>query len=316
MRWLTDAGPEELRSLIDRGEFFWLDLARPTRERVAKLAEAGVDPEAAERALRFGEVPQLRLFHGHARLVFYGAEPTPAGSAEPVEVHIYVSPEWVVTVREQPCRALDNLRGELDDSPPAAKVDVVARVLGALAGSFAGLMDSVDEAVQQLDEAAAQGSRPAPELRHDLLDRRNRLIRARRLARRQRDFVERAVAEIQELPGFDPSQHHELRDVASQMIRVADRVDDALDRVATALDLLNSAVANRLNASMERLTVVATIFLPLTVVTSFFGQNFGWMVNQIDSLAAFLVLGVGLFAGSGLIIYMWMRSREERPEGG
>ena len=317
MRWLTDAGPEELRSLIDGGEFFWLDLVRPTWEQVSKLVDAtGVDPEAAKRALHFGETPQLRLFHGHAQLVFYGAEPSPTGPAEPIEVHVYVSPEWVVTVREQSCRALEDLPGELDYSPPAAKEAVVARVLGALAGSFEVLMESVDEEIQRLEEAAAQESRPAPELRHEILARRSRLVRARRLVRRQRDFVERAVAEIQELSGFDPGQRHQLHDVAGQMIRVADRVDDALDRLATALDLLNSTVANRLNVVMERLTVVATIFLPLTVVTSFFGQNFEWMLNRIDSLAAFLVLGVGLFAGSGVIIYMWIRSRLQRPEGG
>jgi magnesium transporter len=93
------------------------------------------------------------------------------------------------------------------------------------------------------------------------------------------------------------------------MIRVADRVDDALDRLAVALDLLNSSVANRTNAIVERLTVVATIFLPLTVVTGFFGQNFGWMIERMKGLAAFLILGVGVFAASGLLIYLWIRAR-------
>lgn len=99
------------------------------------------------------------------------------------------------------------------------------------------------------------------------------------------------------------------------MIRVADRVDDALDRLATALDMLNASVANRLNAIMERLTVVATIFLPLTVVTGFFGQNFGWMTSRINSLADFLVLGVGLFFGSALLISMWIRARLMKADG-
>ena len=141
-----------------------------------------------------------------------------------------------------------------------------------------------------------------------------RLLRARRLVRRQRDYVERAADEIRNLAGFDPGQHHQLRDVAGQMIRTADRIDDALDRLANALDVLNSTVANRLNTAMERLTVVATIFLPLTVVTGFFGQNFGWMLDRIDSLAAFLVLGVGVFAVSGLVIYLWIRARLTRAD--
>jgi hypothetical protein len=72
LRWLTHATGEEGRSLLERGDFFWLDLVRPPREYVDELAAvSGVDPEAVERALRFGEVPQLRLYRGHAQLVFW-----------------------------------------------------------------------------------------------------------------------------------------------------------------------------------------------------------------------------------------------------
>jgi len=310
VRWLSDASPEELRSLLERGEFFWLDVVRPTPEYVAELSEAGgIDPEAARRALRFGEVPQWRLFHGHAQLVFYGVQPIVGGLPEPIEVHVYVSDRWVVSVREQSCRALEELPGVLADDPPAANEAVVARVLGALAGSFAGLMETVDEEIEQIDEQAAEGGRPAPELRREILARRDRLVRARRLVRRQRDYVEQAADEIRDLPGFEQGERHELRDVAGEMIRVADRLDDAIDRLAAALDLLNSSVANRTNAIVERLTVVATIFLPLTVVTGFFGQNFAWMTERMQSLAAFLILGVGVFAASGLLIYLWIRAR-------
>jgi magnesium transporter len=66
---------------------------------------------------------------------------------------------------------------------------------------------------------------------------------------------------------------------------------------------------------MERLTVVATIFLPLTVVTGFFGQNFGWMIERIKGLAAFLILGVGVFVVSALLIYMWIRARLMHSDG-
>jgi magnesium transporter len=254
-------------------------------------------------------VPQWRLFDGHAQLVFYGVQPIVGGLPEPIEVHVYVSDRWVVSIREQSCRALEELPDELADDPPAANEAVVARVLGALAGSFAGLMETVDEEIEQIDEQAAEGGRPAPELRREILAGRDRLVRARRLVRRQRDYVERAADEIRDLSDFEPGQRHELRDVAGEMIRVADRLDDAIDRLAAALDLLNSSVANRTNAIVERLTVVATIFLPLTVVTGFFGQNFGWMIERMKGLAAFLILGVGVFAASGLLIYLWIRAR-------
>jgi magnesium transporter len=305
---------EDLLRLVHEGEFFWLDLVGPTQKQIDRLVELiGLDHAAAGRALRFGEHPQLRRFRDQIGLVFFGAEVPSRGPAALIEVHVYVSGNWIVTVRNRACRALEELRAELHAAPAPTEEVVVARVLATLADTFDDLMDPVDDAIAELERRVEdeRTSAPVRTLRADILRRRGRLFRARRMVRRQRDYIERAETEITQLHGLEHGQRHDLRDVSGQMIRVSDRIDDALDRLAATLDLLNSTVANRLNAIMERLTVVATIFLPLTVVTSFFGQNFGWMVNRIDSLAAFIVLGVGVFVLSGVATWMWVRSRLE-----
>jgi magnesium transporter len=308
VQWLTQASREEFERLLAADEFFWLDLEHPSREQVEAV---GLDPEAIERALEFGRPPELRRYREHVGLVFYGAQP-----GELIEVHVYVSGRWVVTVHEQPCPPLDELRHDLAQAPPPAEESVVGRVLEALAGSIEDLIDPTDEQIERLESQAVEieeGRVAAVELRREILERRGRLLRSLRVVRRQRDYIDRTVDELDELPGLQPSQHHELRDVASQMIRLADSVDSSLDRLAAALDLLNSSLSNRMNAIMERLTVVATIFLPLTVVTGFFGMNFAWLVRHIDSFGAFLGFGIVLLAGSGVGIYVWVRSRLEGP---
>jgi magnesium transporter len=60
------------------------------------------------------------------------------------------------------------------------------------------------------------------------------------------------------------------------------------------MDVFLSTVSNRLNVVMKQLAVIATIFLPLTFVTGFFGQNFGWLVGHIGGWPAFLGLGIGI----------------------
>jgi magnesium transporter len=311
VRFLTQASADELRGLLAKDEFFWLDLVQPGPAEVRQLVGAiQLDAAAADRAIDFGRPPELRRYQDHVGLTFYGAEGTHL-----VAVHVYVSGDWVLTLRDGPCSALDELRDELSDGPPPAEESVVGRVLSALAASLDDLIDPFDEQVERLENQASdvEDGRASPgPLRREILSSRSRLLRSLRIVRRQRNYIDRAVDELNDLPGLQQSEHHELRDVAGQMIRVTDGVDDALDRLAAALDLLTSSVANRMNAIIERLTVVATIFLPLTVVTSFFGQNFAWMVGQIDTAAAFFVFGIGLLALSGLGIYLWTRRNVER----
>ena len=78
-----------------------------------------------------------------------------------------------------------------------------------------------------------------------------------------------------------------FRDIYDHLIRISDLIDTYRDLLTSSMDVYLSTVSNRLNAVMKQLTIMATIFLPLTFVTGFFGQNFGWMVGHIRSAGIF-----------------------------
>jgi len=75
------------------------------------------------------------------------------------------------------------------------------------------------------------------------------------------------------------------------------------------MDVFLSTVSNRLNIVMKELAVIATIFLPLTFITGFFGQDFGWLVRNIDGWPAFLVLGLGIEILAISILMMFFKRR-------
>jgi magnesium transporter len=65
------------------------------------------------------------------------------------------------------------------------------------------------------------------------------------------------------------------------------------------------------NATIERLTILATVFLPLTFVTGFFGQNFGWLVGNIGTAADFVSYGIGGLVVPLVLLYLWLRPRRQ-----
>jgi magnesium transporter len=96
-----------------------------------------------------------------------------------------------------------------------------------------------------------------------------------------------------------------FRDVYDHLFRLAETIDAYRELSTGAIHVYMSAASNRLGNVTKQVTVIATVFLPLTFITGFFGQNFGWMVERVDSALAFFVLAIGvqLAAIGALVVY-------------
>ena len=114
----------------------------------------------------------------------------------------------------------------------------------------------------------------------------SRLSRMRLRMGPQRGVFERISEEIEQITGLGADSEHYFERIDQQLIRLIAAIDAAGDALTKLIDL-------RLNETIYWLTVVSTIFLPLTFITGFFGMNFTWMVDQIDTALAFVLLGIG-----------------------
>lgn len=309
MRILDRIEPEEIGELLRRDEYFWLDLTGPAEAEIAQLKEVfGFHPLALEDTLKRGQRPKLDDFGEFMFLVYYGVEESAEGEPESVEVHAFLSGGYIVTTHSQRCGALEEVRERLQAQPPRSEQFVVYRVLDGLTDTFFPVLDRLDDQIEALDEEVFD--RATPQQLEQISALRRRLVELRRIAAPQRDLLARGIDDILEIPGLEADSRNYFRDVYDHSIRISDQIDAYRDLLAGTRDAYLSIASNRLNQITKQLTVMATIFLPLSFLVGFFGQNFKWLVQQINTEADFWLLGVGslLLSVAGLLI--WFRRSE------
>ena len=125
----------------------------------------------------------------------------------------------------------------------------------------------------------------------------------------QRDMFASLMGGVAELPGMREEDERYFRDIYDHLIRISDLIDTYRDLLTSSMDVFLSTVSNRLNVVMKQLAVIATIFLPLTFITGFFGQNFGWMVRHIGGWPAFLGLGIGSDIAVVVVMMVFFKRR-------
>jgi magnesium transporter len=281
MQVLDSVDADRLRALHERGEFFWLDLHAPTDADLDVLGELlGISALAIEDTKEFGQRPKIDDYGARVLIVFYGAH-----DDEPVEVHVHVSGDEVVTVRRAPCAHLGAALDRAMHDPAHTEQDVVYRVLEALGDSLRELVEEHGAEVERLEELAFE--RPTGAERRRMSELRSELFRIQQIVVPQRDMLARGGDLLETLPGLERDfARHPFRDVHDDLVLTANQIAYLREVLAESINVL-------LNQMAGRLTIVATIFLPLTFATGFFGMNFGWLVRHIDSAATFFVLGIG-----------------------
>jgi magnesium transporter len=323
VRFLDHIDRGAIEEMVGSKEYFWLDLDAPSDAEVASLQDIfHFHPLALEDLRKKGQRPKLEDFGDYMFLVYYGA-PAPEGGAPPPpdappeagpaggeriqleEVHCFVSGDYLVTAHDGACTALDEVRERLDREKPRSEQFVVYRVLDALTDTFFPLIEDLEDRLEQLDErifakASPDELQPLTELRRDL-------IRLGRVATPQRDMLARHIDDILEIPGLEKDSRDYFRDVYDHAIRISDQIDNLRDLLLGSRDAYLSVTSNRLNEITKQLTVVATIFLPLSFIVGFFGQNFGWMVRNINTAADFWLIGGGSMVVSLFVLLVWLR---------
>ena len=310
---LESAQRDQIAALRKAGRFFWIDL-HLTQQASRDLGDVlGIPEPALGALLDFGDARAAsRKFYAGAQHVVFafscyldrGEDDEIRYRLHPIEVHIVVTGDYLLTLHQERV----SLPEQLDPNLPEGRSEQYT-VYAVLDAMVASAFDALNEVEQTLDDLSVMSTDlRAGRLRMATLRAiSSQLSRLRRRVGPQRGLFERIGVEIGRLPGLEADQERYFDRIGEQVNRLVDAIDAAADAMATLIDL-------RLNETSYWLTVVATIFLPLTFITGFFGMNFEWMVGQVDSELAFWLLGVGtLVLGVALIWGLVVRGSPVEP---
>jgi magnesium transporter len=302
------ADEASIRKFLDAKTPFWLDLTGGGSDTSRLLREVfGFHPLAVQAAERFQQRPKVDDYDDYVFIVMFGASGVPGNGL--VEVHCFYCERYLVTVHHEPCPELQNLAKKLSETGrgPHPPIMLLHGVLDTLVDGFFPALATFDDEIDELEDAIL--ARPTDDQLGRLFEMKRSLIGIRKVVTPSRDTLAGVVAGVGQLPGMTPEAERYFRDLYDHLIRISDLVDSYRDLLSGVLDTHLSTVSNRLNTIMKQLTVIATIFLPLTYLTGFFGQNFGMLVDNITGWQAFVGLGLGLelLAVVVLLAMFWMR---------
>jgi magnesium transporter len=306
----TSIDESQIQDHIERDHFFWLDLTSPS---VADLVRLGAifkfHPLALEDTESFGQRPKLDDYGDYVFLVFYGASKDEGGGDEHLrEVHLFISGGWVVTVHREPLPALAQQRDQLDGRVLHSEQFLLYRILDVLVDSFFPILADLDDEIDDLEAAVLVS--PTDEQLQRLFGLKRQLVAFRKVVTPQRDLFARSIDQIAELPGLQLDERDYFRDIYDHLIRISDLIDSYRDLLSGATDLYLSTVSNRQNDVMKQLTVIATIFLPLSFITGFFGQNFGLLVQHLIVPSwTFWVFGIGSMVMTCVLLLAYFRRK-------
>ncbi len=304
------AGPEELGPYLAADSVTWVDVAGVHDvELVARLgALLGAHPLVLEDVVNTHQRPKAEVFTDHWFIVVRAARADPAtGGLEHQQVSLLAGRGWVVTFRERPDDVFDPVRERIRGGrgrTRGAGADYLAYALvDVVVDHYFAALELLDERTEALEEELL--GRPGPETLAAIHALKREMLTLRKAAWPLRELV--GALERSDSPLLAPATRPYLRDLHDHAIQVIEASESQREVLAGYVDIYLSAVSNRMNEVMKVLTIIATIFIPLTFLAGVYGMNFEVMPELHWPWAYPALWGAMLATAGGLT--WWFRRR-------
>jgi magnesium transporter len=312
----TDLEPEAvLRAFRNRRGVLWVDFVAEPPEVCQPILESfGFHPLAIDDALQETHSPKIDDWGNYIYLVLNYMHLNGTGKGnwetEVDELDIFLGPNYVVTHHDYPMPIIDAVLAACQRDTRALHEGadhLLYKIIDNVVTDYMPIVEQIDEEIDKIEDQVFD--RPTPRTLERLFALKRVLLSMRRILLPQREVLNKLARD--DYAVIDRKDRIFFRDIYDHLVRLHDLNETMRDLVGGALDTYLSVINNRMNEVMKTLTIITTLFMPLTFLTGFFGMNFfeplGFMKPWTSGLAFHIMLSITIALPIGM--YFWMRRR-------
>jgi magnesium transporter len=292
-----------------KGERLWVDVVQPTEQELSLLRERfDLHPVAIDSCLHVDQRPKLEEYREQLFVVLHKlVVPSAAHEAlSSVELHAFLGDGYLITIQDAELPEVAGVRERLLAEPNLLERSFVYAyylICERLAHNNFDALDTLFEEVERIEDSVLK--QDDADALPELFAAKRRLAGARRLIVPQREVLSLLLESGTEF--VDERARPYFRRVLDVLMRMSEAIDTQREILTNVLDAHLSIVSNRTNDIMKSLTLLSAIFLPLSFVTGFFGQNFSHL--PFDNVVL-MWLGLGLCVLLPVVMLSWFKSRK------
>ena len=269
-------------------------------------------PLAVDDALQESHIPKIDDWGDYLYIVLHAIDfdPQDGGHVDTLELDIFLGKNYIVTHHDEPIPTVDRVWASCHRDERRLKKGgdhILYQLADELAASYMPVVEEIDEAVELIEDRIFD--QPTQAMLEQLFKLKRVLLHMRRIVTPQREVINKLARDDYEV--IDAKDRVFFRDVYDHLVRLHDINESMRDLVGGALDTYLSVVNNRMNEIMRTLTVITTLFMPISFLAGFFGMNFFQPVAPLeqwtDKPALWLTIGAMILVP--VSVYTWIRHR-------
>jgi magnesium transporter len=283
-------------------EIFWADIEMPGEADQRFLADVMHFHElSVEDALAQTHHPKIEAYENYLYVILHGIQPAGKRGFDTADIDFFIGQNYLVTIRHAPSRSVQEqleVCARHGHVLAQGSASLFQRIVDRMVDHYRPEIDKIEDRIEAIERKIFEDPKRNP-LKEILLIKRD-IALLRRVALPQRDAVGRLAR--REFPQIPDALAYRFRDIHDHLVQITDEALFFQDRVTGLLDAHLSSQSNRLNQVMKVLTLIATIFMPPTVLASMFGMNvtlpvfpggggaqFWWVLSIIVGMSAGMI---------------------------